>query len=334
MDLSSADECVPVEKVSIGTTGTANPFTGYAPAYLVGARHFHSYIKGNDNEEGEGESTPLAFMWAYNTGHETIGRLTPEAPDGKDQYIDDGGEPGTTLYLQYADGLFARYWKRYDELLRHGSRKIEIKARLSKKLLSSIDILRPVMLHGCRCLIEKMEYRLPSGPDVDVSATLQSISTIGEYNIDKEQGIPAVAMTATGLRWVLYEWNWQDAEDAKRPQLDQEAWLKFREQLAGLEVQGDGEDILVDPLGIAAISDWVEELPEVLPGEIPSVPAGSKKLVTFHGRINYSCSLVRRVYYPDTGETISKTVTGEPVGYTSVDYTFDAVYICAYIAKQ
>ena len=333
MDLVSSDECVPIEKISIGATGTANMFNGYAPAYLVGARHYNTYIKGNDTDE-DGDRTPLAFVWAYHTGDGTVGRLCPEDRDGSDLYIDDGGPAGSSLYFQFADGLFAKYWSKYDEYLRHGSRKLEVTIRLPKKLLRGIDILQPVMLHGCRCLIEKMEYRLPSAGEVEVDMTLQTISPLGRYNIAKEQGIPAVAMTALGLGWAFMEGDWQAAEDAKRPALDQQALMRFRQELRHLTWSGEKEEIIIDPLGVVATSDWVEEMPTTLPPDIPTEAPGTKKYVTFRGRIYYACRLVRRIFDPETGATIAKEITGDIVARTFVDYTFDAVYISTYLVRQ
>lgn len=333
-DLTSPDDCVPVERINIGSTGAANPFNGYAPAYLVGARHRHSYVKGNDSDDEETVETPLAFMWAYNTPAGTIGRLAPEAPDGKEIELEDGGDQGTTLYFQFADGLFSRYWKKYDEILRHGCRSVEIDVRLKKWQLQQLDILRPVVVGGCLCLIDKLEYTLPSGPDIPVSLTLRTISTLGTYDIDQEQGIPAVAMTGVGLAWAWYEGDWQAAEDAKRPQLDQQAYLKFKTMLAYREVWGDGTDIFVDPMGVSNTGSWVEEMPRTLPATIPTAPAGTYRLETFRGRIYYSCRMVKRVHDPETGALISKEVVGDVVGYTFVDYTFDAVYISAYVVKR
>ena len=44
--------------------------------------------------------------------------------------------------------------------------------------------------------------------------------------------------------------------------------------------------------------------------------------------------MVKRVHDPETGALISKEVVGDVVGYTFVDYTFDAVYISAYVVKR
>lgn len=49
MELTSVDECVPVNRASNANSGSGNRFDGICPLYLVGARHYHSYIIGNQD---------------------------------------------------------------------------------------------------------------------------------------------------------------------------------------------------------------------------------------------------------------------------------------------
>lgn len=197
-ELSSNDECVAVGQVQKDRDYSEDLyFRGYVPLFLVGSRHFHSYIIDSDGEEGEDdrtENTPLSYMIAYTSGKSSVGRLTPERENGRKIILDDGSEPEMTLYFQFADGLFARYWRDFDEILRHGNRQIEVPVRFPKTLLNRLDILQPVTINGLRCLIDLMSYNLPSGKDVDVDLTLQSIQTQGEYDINEEQNIPGLRM--------------------------------------------------------------------------------------------------------------------------------------------
>ena len=335
-ELSSDDECVPIEKVSTGATGTTHPFSDYVPAYLVGARHFHSYIRGNDstNEGSSGDTTPLAFVWAYNLDRKTVGRIAPEQMDGTEIEMEDGGDRGTTLYFQFGDGLFARYWRRYDEMLRHGMRTVELDVRLSKKEMKKIDILRPVVYKGCLCLIDKMEYTLPAKDKVAIRVSLKTISTLGNYDIDKEQGIPAVEMVGVGNAWVLRECDWQAVEDALQPDLDREAWLKFKSALKHLEWHGEGEELVVDPQGVYAVGDWIETIPTTKPADTPPAPIGASKLFRFKGHVYYDCRMVRRTFDDVTGVTVTKETEGEVVGRTFVEFTFDAKYVSGYVVKR
>ncbi|MDE6243802.1 MAG: hypothetical protein K2M14_07320, partial [Muribaculaceae bacterium] len=68
LDLTSADECVPIGRVTTAGLGVGNSLNAHCPLYLFGARHYHSYINGNDGMDNSGDSTPLSFMFAYTSG--------------------------------------------------------------------------------------------------------------------------------------------------------------------------------------------------------------------------------------------------------------------------
>lgn len=189
-ELSSDDECVPVKKIlKMAVTTQDFQLYDYFPMFMVGSRHFHSYIIGSDEEEDR-EDTPLAFMIAYTSGGKTVGRLSPETENGTRMPLDDGSKPSLTLFFQFADGLFAKFWKDFDEILRHGNREVELPVRMTKVQLKELDLLTPVTINGLRCLIDKTSYILPSAQDLDVEMALRAFQTQGEYDIETEQNIP------------------------------------------------------------------------------------------------------------------------------------------------
>jgi len=183
LDLSSDDECVPIMRVDTVGLGTGNSFNDKCPAYLTGARHYHSYIKGSEDAEDTGDTTPLAFVIAYTTGGQTIGRINAESDTGKPLTMDDGSTPTLSLLFQFQDGLFVKFWAGYDEILRHGNRSVEVPARIDKLTFFRLDTLSPVMFRGVRCLIDTLSYSLPASADMSVDLKLRTISTHGEYNI-------------------------------------------------------------------------------------------------------------------------------------------------------
>ncbi len=226
LELTSVDECVPVGRVSTVGLGTGHDFNGYCPLYLTGARHYHSYIKGNEGSDGN--TTPLAFMFAYTTGHRTVGRLNPEGEDGKVMTLDDGTRPTLSLLFQFKDGLFAKFWARFDEILRHGNRTVEVNTRLLKSSLSGLDMLKPYTFKGVRVMIDTLNYSLPSGREVSVDMTLRTVQTMGAYDIETEQNIPPFASAARHLEWFLYS-------ESYGPELDNQntrsqAALKYIEE--------------------------------------------------------------------------------------------------------
>lgn len=200
LELSSVDEFVPVRRVSNIGTGTGHSFNDYCPIYLFGARHYRSYIKGSDAGD-TGDTTPLAFMFAYTKDNKTFGRINPEGEDGQKITLDDGTSPSISLLFQFRDGLFAKFWAGYDEILRHGSRSVEVDIVYNKISLNYLDMLTPVVFNSVRCLIDKLNYSLPSGSSVPVSLTLRTIQTHGVYDIEKEQNIPNFAAALRHLEW-------------------------------------------------------------------------------------------------------------------------------------
>ena len=214
VDLSSDDECVAVGQVSQLMLEISNPFVGYLPLYLVGARHYHTYIKGGAKKETDC-STPLAFMIAFTNNGETVGRLSGETINGQPMVMGDGSSPTLTLFFQFRDGLFAQFWKEYDELLRFANRTVTVKARCPKEFLNSLNLLDTVSLQGVRCLIDTATYSLPAGRLVDVEFTLRPLMTQGVYNILKEQNVPTFSIADKRLAWEVESDTYEECgEDA------------------------------------------------------------------------------------------------------------------------
>lgn len=203
LELSSDDEWVPVIRVSNVGTGTGHSYNDMCPTYLFGARHYHSYIKGSDETDEDGDTTPLAFMFAYTKIKKSFGRLTPEDDSGQKIILDDGTTPTISLLFQFKDGLFNKFWADYDEILRHGNRSVEIPAVFNKLDLFRLDVLSPVKVGNIRCLIDTATYSLPSGRNVPVDLKLRTIQTHGKYDIKKEQNVPDFAAAARHLEWRL-----------------------------------------------------------------------------------------------------------------------------------
>lgn len=211
LDLSSDDECVPIMSVNTVGLGTGNWINDKCPAYLTGARHYHSYIKGSEDAKDTGESTPLAFAIAYTVGGKSFGRINAEGDGGQPITLDDGSHPTLSLLFQFKDGLFVQFWAAYDEILRHGNRSVEVPARVDKMDFLQLDTLTPVVFRGVRCLIDKMTYQLPTGKELQADLTLRTISTHGNYNIKQEQNVPDFSAAARHLEWFLKSETYSDA---------------------------------------------------------------------------------------------------------------------------
>ncbi len=196
-DMSSEDEFVPLRKFA----------TGYEPCYLVGASHRHSYIKGYKQETPD---TPLAFLFAFrnvvNRGGitaTTYGSWSPALPNGENAAFADGSTHTFTLLFQFSNGLFANFWKGYDEILRHGFRTVEVAGLMRLHRISAIDLLKPVSLHGQRLLFDTISYSLPTSAEVPVELRLRTLRPVGEYDIEEEQNIPDFGPGVRNLQWTF-----------------------------------------------------------------------------------------------------------------------------------
>ncbi len=201
LDLSSDDEFVPVERVSTVGTGVGHSYNDMCPVYLVGVRHYHSYIKGGEEGDDNGGQTPLAFMFAYNVGNKTIGRFTPEGDDGKALKLDDGTTPTISLLFQFRDGLFAQFWADYDEILRHGNRTVEVNVRMNKLDVPRWNMFKAFTFKNIRVLVDTLSYSLPSGRTMSVDMKLRTIQPHGKYDIKKEQRIPDFSVSMRHIEW-------------------------------------------------------------------------------------------------------------------------------------
>lgn len=205
LELTGIDECVPIGEVNTTSTGTDWGIRTFCPLFLVGSRHYHSYIKGADSNEETETSTPLAFMFAYHRKgyNATVGRLCGESTDGTAVELDDGSKPKLSLYYQYRDGLFASFWSDYDELLRHANRVVTVSARMSRDELRRLNPIQPLTLRGVKCLIDSFTYTLPAKHKVEIEFKLRTIQPHGKYNIASEQNVPQFAVFTKHLEWRL-----------------------------------------------------------------------------------------------------------------------------------
>lgn len=163
VELSSDDEWVPLRNVAGESDGVA----GAVPFFATGSKHRHTLIRGNDKKDDDSNSAPLAFMWAF-TGTKTlplgtIGRLSHETGEGETfEWENPEISHSTTLLFQFKNGLYDRFWKEYDALLRNAPRTCEVRLRIPMHRLSMIDFISPVVFNGALCLIDKLKYSLPA----------------------------------------------------------------------------------------------------------------------------------------------------------------------------
>lgn len=195
-ELSSEDECVPMLWVD----------DVYLPGYITGATHRHSYIKGRESEKEENE-TPLAFVISYGQR----GRISPPG-DAQGEHL--------SLLFQWDDGLYARFWSGYDDILRRAFNKVELDARLTMPELLSLDLLQPVTLQGQRLLIDGFNYLLPASRCLEVNITMRTIRPMGD--MVEGQTVPPIGPSTQTWRWVYQGDNFDQQLARQLPSVAQQ----------------------------------------------------------------------------------------------------------------
>ena len=207
-ELASDDECVFMD---FAPNGLLSPY------YLAGYVHRYTYLKtsSDDEEDSEKEETPLSFAFAFTKAvtestDYSFGSILPYAPDGGEITLKDGSKHTISLLFQFEDGLFAKFWQKYDAVLRHSFNQVDTNTLLPVHQLMKMDVLTPVALRGQYMLLDGLSYSLPAGKLVPVNITLRSLRLIGPYNLDNEQGIPVWG--GASYVWVVYSSNLQSVQ--------------------------------------------------------------------------------------------------------------------------
>ncbi len=317
LELSSVDEWVPI---------VVKGAYRY-PAYLNGARHLHTYIKGTDNNDADGTSTPLSFMFAYTTvDHITVGRNTPEDETGRRMELLDGSVPTITLYFQFKDGLFANFWRRYDEILRHSARIFDVKVSIPKHEIQQWvnSILEPVLFKGVKCLIDKISYSMPAASEIEAELTLRALQPQGSYSIDKEQNVPDIAAGVRWLEWVVFSDGFNNVANsygARKTAVD--AWVAK----TGYSNHGaPGNEYYVDPSSaIVKSCQRIDPWPPTM-ANFPSAGTPGQILnKTYRSRIVYS---IHEIHDTSTGQDDGRheTIMPQSAGEIEVQVEYQVVF--------
>lgn len=193
-DISSVDECLPIK--------ASAPDDNYAcPAYLFGKIHRYTNISSSDvnlSEKSENTS-PLCFCFSLPT---TRPCGSPRCYGSNGQVVDKNGHTyDISMTFVGENGLFNRFWKDYDAILRHANHTIEAKLHLEHKQLLNADFSTPVALDGQRLLVDTQRYQLPLHFSLPATVNLRTIKLLKPYDLDKEQGIHTIPQL---YKWVLF----------------------------------------------------------------------------------------------------------------------------------
>lgn len=290
LEISSIDESLPQE-LEYETYLDAY----YVPLYLVGKVHRYTSISSSTVElpENLNTSTPLCFCFSI-----------PKQPNGKVPYgsvrcvgadaalVVDSQKRQFNIDLTFVgeNGLFQRFWRGYDAILRHANHIIEGDFSLTHSELRNIDMGTPVNFDGQSLLPESSRYVLPSASSSSVSLRLRTLRLLQPYDLDKEQNVPIVPQ--------LYKWVFFDNKDTvvNATILAQvNAWKKL---VGGYPNEWAG----------TVIKNATDNAPDKVPYTVPSQAEYESGKQIYIQKVNYGFDL----YYRFKSWS-NNPVTGQPI---------------------
>lgn len=89
--------------------------------------------------------------------------------------VDPSGLEIINLYTWGENGLFASFWKNYDQLLRKSFHTITTQCRIPAKVLQNFDFTKLKLIDGQPCIVNKLTYELTDESVVDVEIELKTV---------------------------------------------------------------------------------------------------------------------------------------------------------------
>jgi hypothetical protein len=130
-------------------------------------------------------------MFCFSVGKQDMNGVSTTF--GSPFCYDAKGARWGNLSLQYngSEGLFARFWKQYDTLLRHAFRKVTCKLNIPVEQMLKFSVLTPKLINGVRVIPVQVKYRIGNkGVVIIDEAEFKTLQLQQPYNIDNEQEIP------------------------------------------------------------------------------------------------------------------------------------------------
>lgn len=274
-EISSVDECLPLK--------AGHDTDGSCPAYLLGKIHRYTNIASADVElsDEQNTQTPLCFCFSMPISSTKTPYGSPRCYNsgGAYQIIDKSGNVfDISMTFVGKNGLFNRFWKEYDAILRHANHSIESELHLSHNQLLNSDFANPVSLDGQRLLLDSFRYLLPIRPNHPATVKLRTLKLLKPYDLEKEQAIELIKQQ---YKWVMFNNRESVVNSVISDQV--KSWQSaIRPPATWLGVNRKNE-----------VSDNVSEAE--IPFTVPSKEDFDNKYTPFIKSINYSFDLYYKV---------------------------------------
>jgi hypothetical protein len=162
-------------------------------------RHLNTGIKKAD-EVTEEKVEECKIMFCFD-----IGRQDGYVYMGTPFCYNHNGISWGNLSLQYAgnEGLFVRFWKSYDALLRHAFRKVTCRLQMPVAEFLKFNIFTPKLLNGTPVMPISMKYSI-SQTGVEISEVeFRTLRLQQPYALNVEQEAPQ--FNASQYYWIRYD---------------------------------------------------------------------------------------------------------------------------------
>ncbi|MDR3286674.1 MAG: hypothetical protein LBT27_04460 [Prevotellaceae bacterium] len=181
---NSQDEQTPLFIKTVGER--PRPTFAYHFPLIGNKQHLNTGIK-EGKEISEEKDGDCKIMFCFDRGMQSnkIYLGTPLC-------YDLSGNLTGNLSLQYAGakGLFIRFWKEYDALLRHAFRKINCKLNMPVSDFLRFNICTPKLINGTPVLPVNIKYNISNKGIIISEAEFLSLRLLKPYNLEDEQRIP------------------------------------------------------------------------------------------------------------------------------------------------
>jgi hypothetical protein len=158
---------------------------------VIGERkHLNTGIKNKTTDEAAAENpnkTAIMFcFYAFTASNSMFLRI------GTPRCYDAFGSKRAKLSLEYAgaEGLFVRFWKRYDALLHHAFRKITCPLQMPQIDFLKFNIFTPKLLNNAPVLPVSMKYTISSTGIKISEIEFRTLRLQLPYDLETEQEVP------------------------------------------------------------------------------------------------------------------------------------------------
>jgi hypothetical protein len=189
----SEDEQVPMLYFMLLFTilpGGTHCFPVMCCPFIGEVRNLNTGIKKDEKISKEKEDKNNV-MFCFSVGIQDMGDVSTTL--GSPFCYDARGVRWGNLSLQYSgnEGIFVRFWKQYDSLLRHALRKITCKLNIPLEQLLKFSALTPKLINGTKVIPVRFKYSIGNKGTITVEeAEFKTLQLQQPYDINNEQEIP------------------------------------------------------------------------------------------------------------------------------------------------